>query len=320
MLGVRPDLDPHEHVASQGAVRVRHDDANLHRLRAGVSERRDVVHAPGHRAPRIVRDYVHRLANRHVGQIVGIDVRQHPHGREIGDRVAWRGSSGEQLTLRDELLDDRAVDRRAHHRRDGRLLPVAHRLDLVLVNAEGTHSLDRRADVGVRRRDVGLRLLQLRARERVVLEERRILHVDPLRVAERRLGLAIRGHRRREVRRRHVREHVTLVHELSWFGDHVDRGTGDGRQHLRRVVAVERDVARRVDGWAKRHRLHRDEVDPLTLLGGDGQVARLGTERRVAQLTARRVVRGARGGESAGEQASGNESAGESSIHRMTAP
>ena len=51
---------------------------------------------------------------------------------------------------------------------------------------------DRRVDVGVGRRDVGLRLLQLTARERVVLEQRRIAIGDALRVAECRLCLAIR--------------------------------------------------------------------------------------------------------------------------------
>ncbi len=79
---------------------------------------------------------------------------------------------------------------------------------------------DRRVEVGVGRGDVGLRLLQLSARERVVLEQRRIAIGDAFRVAERRLRLAIVGDRRREVGRRDVRRAaVALVHDRSRFAD-----------------------------------------------------------------------------------------------------
>ena len=156
--------DAHEHVAPQHVVVVRHDDAHRHRLRARIGERRDVVHASRQsargltsvmtsdrlrRRRRRCRSFANTFAITHI--VLRSAIVKH------GVRPGLQ-----QLAIGDELLDDRAVDRRADDRLDRRaVLPVAHGLDLRFLDAERAHVLHRGFDVGVGRREIGLRLLEL---------------------------------------------------------------------------------------------------------------------------------------------------------------
>jgi hypothetical protein len=113
-----------------------------------------------------------------------------------------------------------------------------------LAHAERSHLLDRRVAIGRRTRGVGLGLLQLAPRDRVVLEQLLVQIGDALRIAIRRLRLAVRRRCGGKVRRGHRRERVTAPHHAPGVHEDPRDRPRHRREHLGGLVTIERHRAR----------------------------------------------------------------------------
>ena len=84
--------------------------------------------------------------------------------------VVRDGAAPEKHDHFDMVLDDGTIDWRADDRSDRARLAFLHRRDLGVIHAERAHAFQRCIHVGASGREIRLRLLELTACERIVLE------------------------------------------------------------------------------------------------------------------------------------------------------
>jgi hypothetical protein len=132
------------------------------------------------------------LALVHLGEVGLEHVCHYPNRRQIRDRERGRRACLQQLSWCDEPLDNRAGNRRTNYARyRSGTVPVRRIRDHSGIDAERSYLLERRLPVSERRRGVGLGLLEIAARQRISLEELRVLVGNSLKVCRRRNRLAV---------------------------------------------------------------------------------------------------------------------------------
>ena len=219
----------------------------------------------------------HRVAHADGSQIFLMDVPLDPDRGDVADQEAGCTRGLDQLAGRNQLLDYHAGDGRAHHHLgvDGGALPLG-RVDLLLADPHDLQRLEAVFEVGERIVVVGLRALQVLARDGLMIQQILVAvqgapgQIQPVG------RLSVDSHGAGYVGAGHIKQWAAERHRRSQVRNDAGDGAADLRDGRGRVVGVPIDRPGGPDAERPIGSLHRHDLDVAQLVGGESEEAGLG--------------------------------------------